>query len=364
MPGLYFHIPFCVQKCLYCDFTSFSCTEEQDRYTKALLEEIKLKKQLLRQQEWSTVFFGGGTPSLLSVENLERILRELDTHISFENVKEFTVEVNPKTLSKDKLIAYTKIGVNRLSVGVQSFNEEELKAIGRIHGSQDAVSTIKIAQNAGFSNISLDLIYGLPHQTKESLSENIKIAASLGVTHISLYGLQLEENTPLANLVKDNEVCIPLEEELADMYLGSVSLLNELGYEQYEVSNFAKNEHFCLHNLVYWNYDDYLGFGLSSHSKSESIRYANTDSLTAYINKLVAKQIPIVFEESLEIDDMDFEKSMLALRTKWGVPVNEIKDQIALNSIISSNFGKIEDNRFKLTPKGFLVSNDIINKLL
>lgn len=364
MPGLYFHIPFCVKKCLYCDFTSFSCIEEQDRYTKALSEEIILKKQLLKQQEWSTIFFGGGTPSLLSVENLERIIRELSTHINLDNVTEFTVEANPKTLSMNKLKAYARLGVNRMSVGVQSFNEEELMAIGRIHSSHDAIATIKIAQNAGFSNISLDLIYGLPHQTKESLSQNIKIAASLGVTHISLYGLQVEENTPLAKLVEQKKVIIPLEEELADMYLESVSLLKELGYKQYEVSNFAKNEHFCLHNLIYWNYEDYLGFGLSSHSKLENLRYANTDSLADYVSKLTAKQIPIDFEESLEIDVMQFEKNMLALRTKKGVPLTEIKDRLALDFIILNDFGKIEDDYFKLTPKGFLVSNDIINKLL
>lgn len=370
MAGLYFHIPYCLQKCQYCDFVSFPRDlaqkegQDQDSYTEALLIEIQLKKQLLRQQEWSTLFFGGGTPSLLSVRNLERILKELGDIISLGDIREFTIEVNPKTLSKLKLQSYKRIGVNRLSIGVQSFCDKELEVIGRIHTSNDAIETIKRAQHQDFFDISLDLMYGLPGQDINSLLNNIKVAASLDIAHISLYGLQVEKNTPLALKVDRGETILPNEEEMYEMYLKSVSILQELGYQQYEISNFAKTSKECLHNLVYWNYNDYIGFGLGSHSKIGNKRYANTHSLSCYIKKIKKRQLPIDFEENLTGLEMEFEKSMLSLRTKKGIPISVIKNSYALKDMVNADLATLQNDRLILTAKGYLVSNEIINKLI
>lgn len=363
MSGLYFHIPFCIKKCYYCDFTSFSCIEQQDEYTLGLIKEIELKKEILKQREWSTVFFGGGTPSLLSIDNLKKVMSKLGLYTDLRKIKEFTIEVNPKTVTSEKLEKYIDLGINRLSIGIQSFNVKELKAIGRIHTAEDAIKTIELAKESGFSNISLDLIYGLPFQDIKSLKANIDTACNLGINHISFYGLQVEEGTPLEKMIQSGEVTVPTEDESISMYLESVELLRDYGLNQYEVSNFALDGQISLHNYNYWMYHDYLSFGVSSHSKIGNRRFANTEEMDEYLYKLNHNIAAENYEEYLTDEEMAFERKMLLLRTHIGLPLSNIENHKYLECLINDGLGTIEQGRFRLTVRGYLMSNEIINNL-
>ncbi|SES66556.1 radical SAM family heme chaperone HemW [Anaerobranca gottschalkii] len=363
MAGIYIHIPFCLKKCYYCDFISFPDIEKENEYTQSLIKEIHLQKDILKTKEWSTVFFGGGTPSLLSLNNLGKIIDELALYIDFNKIKEFTIEANPKTLTSEKLQFYKVKNINRLSLGVQTFNLRELKAIGRIHTPQDAIDTVQLAKGQGFDRISIDLIYGLPFQTLETLMESLEITYSLGINHISFYGLQVEEDTPLERMILSKELTIPDEEIQENLYLAGVEFLIKRGFKHYEVSNFALGNNIALHNYNYWLYKDYLGFGVSSYSKLGNKRYANTDNLDEYCFKLNQNNLPIKEVEILTNKEMEFEQKMLSLRTHRGLKLDEGKNIEVVKDLIYNELAYIEKDRLKLTAKGYLVSNEIINKL-
>ncbi|QNO13573.1 radical SAM family heme chaperone HemW [Alkalicella caledoniensis] len=363
MAGIYIHIPFCVKKCHYCDFTSYTCLDSQDEYVKSLLQEIELKKEVLKQKEWSTIFIGGGTPSLLSIDNLSSITKSLFKYIDPVNISEFTIEVNPKTVDQAKLESYLNLGINRLSVGVQSFNDEELRNIGRIHSKEDAINTINLALATGFSNISLDLIFGLPYQTLDSLMQTLKIATDIGVKHISFYGLQIEEGTVLSNMVEENLTELPNEDIESTMYLEGVKYLVQNGYHQYEISNFAKDKLKSEHNFNYWLYKDYIGLGVSSHSKIEGTRYSNTHDIKIYMDKIKEGKIPVELKEILTPEEMRYEHKMLLLRTEEGIPLKDVKDEY-LQVLLQNNLAKIKGEKLVLTEKGLVISNEIISEIL
>lgn len=363
MAGIYFHIPFCLKKCYYCDFISFPNIEKQNEYTQCLIKEIQLRKEILKTKEWSTIFFGGGTPSLLSLHNLGKIIDELALYIDFNKIKEFTIEVNPKTLTLEKLQFYKANNINRISLGLQTFNLRELKVIGRIHTPQDAIETVQIAKGQGFDRISVDLIYGLPFQTLETLMASLETACSLGINHISFYGLQVEENTPLEKMIISKELTIPNDEMQENLYLSGVEYLIKKGFKQYEVSNFALGNNIALHNYNYWLYKDYLGFGVSSYSKLANKRFANTDNIDEYCYKLKGNNLPIKEVEILTYEEMEFEQKMLSLRTARGLKLDGVKNYDIVPELIHNGLAYINGDRLKLTAKGYLISNEIINKL-
>lgn len=356
----YIHIPFCKRKCNYCAFISIPALNLIDDYIKKLTVEIK---HYYKRNPLKTLYIGGGTPSLLDIKHFEKIL----SLFKFAENPEITVEINPDSANLVLLNALYKMGVNRLSIGVQSFNDDILKAIGRLHTSKKAKDTVYLAQDTGFDNISVDLIYGLPLQNLKLWEEDLKQAKSLEIQHISLYGLKIEEGTPFfKNLPKH----LPDDDMQADMYEFAINYLAP-DYKLYEVSNFAKAPEYCSkHNLNYWSEEEYFGFGLSAAGFLKGIRYQNTKNFMEYIqNPLLSKELTILtHEEQLE------ETIFLGFRKIEGININNINEKfkIDFNQKFSAPLKKFTDsghiekteNGYKLTIKGILISNLILSEFL
>ena len=376
--GLYIHIPFCKTKCLYCDFCSFVSKDEAKReeYVSALLREIEARgtKECLVD----TIYFGGGTPSLLSVEQIDRILSRIrENFVVCEDI-EVTLECNPSTRKRDVegAVPYgdgkyfeelRRIGVNRLSIGIQSAIDGELKLIGRQHTFEEAKRTFLKARESGFDNISVDLMFGIPSQTIESLKISLSEFISLGAEHISIYSLQLEEGTPLYRM-RDRYVLAD-DDTVADMYEAVVSSMKEAGYSHYEISNFAKGGKDSRHNSKYWVLDEYLGLGLSAHSDFSGKRIENTKDLQKYLlGDWIENEIEI------PISEREFEFIMLGLRTSRGISKSEFFSRFGID--FDEKYGeKIEKleklgyfcengDFLALTEVGFEVSNCILAQIL
>lgn len=281
MRGLYIHIPFCIKKCKYCDFTSYTGREELfERYIAVL--ETEMKKY--SGEAVDTVFIGGGTPTILSGGQLRRLLTSAAESFKIEKNAEITIEANPQTLDKNKLAVLRDCGVNRISVGVQSFNDAELAAIGRIHNAETAYNTVRLIRENGFENINIDLMLSLPLQTKKSLAKTLRTAFELEPEHISLYSLILEEGTPLLREVERGEVTIPEEDTDREAFAYAAAELAAHGYAQYEISNFARQGRECHHNIKYWSCGEYIGIGAAAHSYMGGVRFSNTASLEGYLS--------------------------------------------------------------------------------
>lgn len=348
--GLYIHVPFCIRKCRYCDFYSVTDLSLTDLYTEAVIRSIKAYARA-----YDTVYFGGGTPSLLSPKQLEAILSAAEIAPNAE----ISMECNPNSVTADYLAEIKSAGINRLSFGVQSFNDNELKMLGRLHDSAQAVSIIETAHNVGFGNISADLMLAIAGQNFDSLRHNLDMISRLPLTHISAYMLKVEEGTPLAddeNLLSK----IPNEDDTADMYLEAVRTLGKAGFEQYEISNFAKNGFECRHNLKYWRCEEYIGIGPAAHSFIDGKRFACPKDLSAFISSEIQKTVVIDEGGSNE------EKAMLALRlTKEGLSLNDYPSAEKPAEILIKNvLLKKEKGALKLTPEGCLVSNQIISRII
>ncbi len=360
--SIYIHIPFCEQKCPYCDFYSKSDKTQYDKYTDKLIESI-VKYSCKYPREITTVYFGGGTPSAIGSKRLCAILDSIKQHFIVLDDAEITVEVNPCSAKNLDFHAMKCAGFNRLSIGLQSANQNELKILGRRHNSDDAKNTIEIARNAGFENISLDLMLCVPNQTKSSLSESIRFCKDCGVEHISAYILKFEENTPFYNM--KNELDKFDDDSQAQIYLHAVSELEKYGYNLYEISNFSKPGFEGKHNLRYWRDEEYLGLGPSAHSFVDSKRF--------YYERDFDK-----FYKDITVDDGtggDIEEYiMLALRLKEGLNLNKLKNRYnftlkenfayKLNKLKSEGLILYDDNTISLTNEGFLVSNTIINYII
>ncbi|MDR0917643.1 MAG: radical SAM family heme chaperone HemW [Oscillospiraceae bacterium] len=330
MLGLYIHVPFCATKCPYCDFYSLPYSTAA---VSAFIEDIKKEILTYPKLEFDTLYFGGGTPSLLPLSALEDIFSALDKHFSL-NLTEATIEVNPNTVNLQKLSAFKSLGFNRLSVGVQSLNENELNTLGRKHTPQQALDCIENAKKAKFENISADIMLGIPNQTTETLSDTI---SKLNVQHISAYILKVEENTPFyGNITVDDDLS-------ADLYLFAIEKLHAQGYMQYEISNFSKNGFESKHNLKYWHCEEYIGLGKSAHSFYNGKRYYNRNIIT--------EENPGTFEE----------RAMLGLRLTEGFEFENLSNAFKYQN---NGFLEIKGNRVTLNPKGFLISNVIINDLV
>ncbi len=323
MAGIYLHIPFCVRKCAYCDFVSFAEGSVPETYVTALLTEVEL---VARGGDYpaafDTVFFGGGTPSLLSGDQMQRIMDSLVAHFSIRKNAEISMECNPGTVTPEKLADYRNAGMNRLSIGLQSTHDSLLREIGRIHTFAQFEETFRQARSAGFTNINVDLMHGLPNQTLAHYLESLKTVCDLGVEHISAYSLILEEHTPLFDRVERGEVTPPDEDLVADMQDAGIDLLEQRGYHRYEISNFARDGYECRHNLNYWHNGEYLGFGIAAHAavrQKRWTRFANVDTLDEYYRLLSRNKRPLAETIHLTPRDEMFECVMLGLRLVRGV---------------------------------------------
>ncbi len=361
--GLYIHIPFCVKKCKYCDFISFDNRNDyKDAYISALINEMSEYKG----SSCDTVFIGGGTPTSLEDEDLEKLLRAVNDNFVLSGDCEFTAEANPGTVTENKLKLMQKNGVNRLSIGVQSFDDSLLKKIGRIHTGREADNTIDLARKCGFDNISIDLMFALPGQSFESFRETLCHAKAKKPEHISCYSLILEENTPLFKEYESGGLILPSEDTERNMYDYACDFLEKNGYMQYEISNFAASGRESRHNIKYWQCREYIGIGLAAHSYYNGMRYSNTSDLSAYLSGKFHRGD----EQILSVEDKVEEFMIMGLRMTNGVSKEEFKDRFGFD--IYSLFGnKIErfakggfigenDDRIFLTHKGVAVSNSVM----
>lgn len=363
MAGLYIHVPFCKRKCPYCDFYSVKLTDESKTsdFTKAVIRNLKPFKNT----EIETVYFGGGTPSLLSGEDVSAILDSIRNTFILSADAEITMEINPSSATKEKLLHYKSAGVNRLSFGVQSSDDNELKTLGRLHNFDEAKNAVTLAAGCGFENISCDLMIGVVGQNEESLKKSIDDLALLPIKHISAYMLKIEENTPY----NCDEIIsqIPDDDKMSDLYLIACEHLEKKGFMQYEVSNFAYSGFESRHNTKYWELDDYIGIGPSAHSFFKNVRYSCPDSIDEFVSK--------PFQSKLITDaepDMIEEYIMLGLRLKKGISVSKLNELGANGNAVlrmaqlleSHGYVKINDNVISLTREGYLVSNAVINELL
>ena len=371
--GLYIHIPFCKHKCAYCDFYSLSGREDRmDDYTDALCAHLTEIAPFAAGHQVDTVYFGGGTPSYLGTKRLIRLLKTVQKKYRLDKQAEITLEANPDSAGDWKeLRALRRAGFNRLSLGMQSSSDAELQAIGRVHTWEQVGAAVEAARKAKFENLSQDLIYGLPQQTMEQWQANLTAAVDLAPEHLSCYGLKVEEGTPLF-AVRDT-AGLPGDEEQADMYLWTVEFLAQMGYDQYEISNFAKPGRESRHNLKYWTLQEYVGFGPGAHSDFGGVRYAYDRDLEGYIRG-VQTHAPMLSEsESIPPLDRDTEWVMLGLRTTAGLDPKAFERRFRrrftcflpfLDQCARAGYAVEEDGRWHLTPRGFLVSNQIIGGML
>ncbi|MEG0797425.1 MAG: radical SAM family heme chaperone HemW [Acidaminococcaceae bacterium] len=318
--GVYIHTPFCLQKCLYCDFASFAgvTAEEMHRYVQRLVAEITERAGEMPLNSAATIFFGGGTPSLLALEDVELIVTTLKTQGFWQRPAEVTMEMNPGTVNLAKLCGYRALGIDRVSLGVQSLNDQELKTIGRIHTAAEALQAISLAQEAGFTRISADLIYGLPGQTLSSFQATLEALTATGINHISAYSLIVEEGTPLASLVATGQLVLPGEEETGAMYDYVIDYLASKGLGRYEISNFAAPGQASQHNLIYWHYQPYYGFGTAACTFTGQQRLTNAATISGYLQKQTTT-------EELDTRTRLAEQLFLGLRTVDGVNLGEVR---------------------------------------
>ena len=369
--GIYIHIPFCEHKCIYCDFYSVITNENRPGFLEALKKEIKTYSgKFAGDKTVKSIFFGGGTPSLLEVPEIEEILNTLAKEFKIE-APEITLETNPGTVDLQKLKDFLKAGINRLSVGVQSFDDKELEFLTRIHNSGEAKKTIFDATEVGFENISIDLIFNLPGQTKRGWEENLRTAVGLPVKHISAYSLILERGTILNKMVLDGKVKISDEDYDADLYEFTMQYIKSHGFRQYEVSNFAKPGYECRHNKFYWDYTDYLGFGPSAHSFVEGVRWRNFSSLKKYISEIRKSGKAICAKETLSEKEKLEEFVMLSLRSE-GLDLKRLREEFSplwekknknlLEFLNEEQIIKFAGDKVILTEKGYSLCDEILTK--
>ena len=372
--GLYVHIPFCKSKCVYCDFYSLAHSEgRMDDYTDALCAHLTETAPFAASYSVDTVYFGGGTPSYLGEKRLCKLLKTIEKRYHVAKDAEITLEANPDSAGDWKALrSLRRCGFNRISLGMQSACDEELRAIGRVHTAEQVRQAVEAARKAKIQNLSLDLIYGLPHQTLEGWMENLAAAVELNPEHLSCYGLKVEEGTPLF-AVKDT-AGLPGDDAQADMYLQTVTFLKQHGYGQYEISNFAKPAFASRHNLKYWTLQEYAGFGPGAHSDFGGVRYAYEKDLDAYIAAAHGGQFRFSENTAIPPRDRDVEWVMLGTRLVSGLDPKDYETQFRrrfdpiflpfLKKCESAGYAVSENGRWHLTPEGFLVSNQIIGGLL
>jgi oxygen-independent coproporphyrinogen III oxidase len=380
MSSLYIHIPFCERKCLYCDFYSIETTSLIGGFLGALRKEIDLLSELAKETVFGTVFLGGGTPSLLTPAQMESLFSHLHDRFAIAADAEVTVEANPGTVNTAKLSAYRSLGVNRLSIGIQSFDPAELEFLSRIHDRGEAIRCVSAAREAGFENFSIDLIYALPGQTREAWGKNLDQAAALEPPHISAYGLIVEDGTPLARMVATRQVSpAPLERE-AELYEMTMAYLEHRGYEHYEVSNYARPSGRSLHNYNYWMHGRYIGLGPSAHSfwpaaadGRNARRWWNVRDIAEYIRRLERMESPVFSTEVIGEEELLTERVFLGLRadgldlpsleSDFGPAFTRTKRRM-IDDLVAEGLAVLEHRRLRLTARGYLVCDEVCVRLL
>lgn len=351
MAGIYIHIPFCKSKCAYCNFFSLASESKINDYVEALKKEIVLRKNYLGGETVKTIYFGGGTPSLLSVKNIEEILELLNKNYEIVSSPEITLEINPDTIDREKMSSLKKIGVNRMSVGIQSFDDEGLRYLGRRHDSRHAMQVLEDLKQTDFEKITLDLIYGMPTLTEEKWNKNLDIFFSTGITHLSAYALTVEPKTILGQRIEKGELQSVSEEETIRHYNILVERTKENGFEHYEISNFAKEGFRSQHNSIYWRDEKYLGLGPSAHSYDGKSRQWNISNLTKYI-QLVGDAELFYEKEILSTEDKFNEYVMTSLRTSWGCDIEKIE----------RDYGKSYAHHFLKNIKKYLENGEMLKE--
>lgn len=378
--GLYLHIPFCVRKCAYCDFLSFPAEEEvRKRYVNCLIEEIR-QFDLAEDYVAATIFFGGGTPSLLEGSEIRRIMNTIRERFSdIREDAEITIECNPGTLTEEKLLIYKEAGINRLSLGLQSADEMELKLLGRIHTYEQFEENFYLARKAGFANINVDLMSALPGQSIENYRKTLQKVCKIAPEHISAYSLIIEQGTPFAERYGQDAAkretgekpqYLPSEEEERRMYEDTETILSDYGFHRYEISNYAKEGYACRHNIGYWKRVDYAGFGLGASALQNPLRYKNTEDLQEYLNHDFSKKELLVLTKDNQIEETMF----LGLRMTEGISLSKFEKQFGcplpvvyrreIDRLTEGGMLRIENDRIFLTEKGMDVSNYVLSEFL
>ena len=351
--GLYVHIPFCKQKCMYCDFPAYQNLQDYyETYVYALVQEIDLwvsEHPESKERSIDTIYFGGGTPTELSIQQLQMIIDKIKSIFTIDENCHMTIESNPGEVDLQYLTKLVKLGFNRISFGVQTFDDKALTMLHRSHNGEKAKQAVYEAKEAGFTDINIDLIYGLPRQTLEDIQHNLNIVKDLPINHISTYGLQVEVGTYLYHLVQKNLISIPSESIDESMYDTMMAGLKELGFERYEISNFAKGNSYSRHNLKYWHYIDYLGFGAGAHSFYDGIRRSNNRNVMPYIQSVDRYTMPTIDTETITVERAQEDFCFLALRTKWGLDDQKFEDRFGVS--VHNLFGNILE---ELVTKGLL----------
>ena len=366
--GIYVHVPFCLRKCNYCDFCSYPNVnaELRAKYISNLIDEIRSYSN--RSISVDTIFFGGGTPTLLSENEFENITNEIYKTFRVDGAVEFSVEANPKTVDQNRLSFMKSLGVNRLSIGMQSIHANELKKLGRIHTHKDFLVAFSNARETGFNNINVDIMYGIPDQTPASFEQTINAITSLAPEHISMYSLILEENTPL--FIDSEAYKFPSEDDEIEMYRLAQGVLSSFGYEHYEISNYALSGCRCRHNMKYWQGKEYLGFGVAAHSFYNGVRFGNISDISGYCCDVENR----TSKEDNEQSDRAFEYIMLHLRLSDGFSLSEFTKEFGFEPkfVYSEKFKRLVENKLirfdgdkiSLSDEGFYVSNSIISDFL
>ncbi|MGQ8335730.1 radical SAM family heme chaperone HemW [Sunxiuqinia sp. A32] len=373
MAGIYIHIPFCKTKCHYCDFYKSTDFGSKIDFIAALKQEISQRKNEITPEQIESIYWGGGTPSILKIEEISEILNHLKNQFIISDLVENTLEANPDDLSIDFLKNLKQLGFNRLSIGTQSFHDHDLRSMNRRHKSDDAINSVKYAQEAGFENISIDLIYGLPNQSLEDWRKNIAIALSLNVQHISAYHLTYHEGTVFYEYLKSGKIKELPDELSLDQFKLLKKSLEDNGFEHYEISNFAKDGLYSRHNKAYWERKSYLGFGPSAHSFNQKTRRWNVSSLNKYL-KAIAEEKPYWENEVLSFQDQYNDYIITSLRTKWGISLDYLQANFSAdmvvhfeneaNVFIQSGHIILNESQFNLSTEGLFISDKIMENLL
>ena len=371
--GIYIHIPFCKQKCYYCDFISFANkNEKQEQYIKAIKKEIDTYE--FEKYNVTTIYIGGGTPSYIESKYIVELIEKLKSKLTNNETKfdkiEITIEVNPGAVTKQKLQDFKSCGINRLSIGLQTTNNNLLKQIGRIHTYEEFLETYNMAKEVGFENINVDLMLGLPNQTIKDLKDSLEKVIRLGATHISVYYLIVEEGTVISKLLDEEKIELPSEETEREMYWYVKNTLELNGYKHYEISNFAKENKYSKHNMNCWKQEEYIGLGVAAHSYLNDTRFSNANNIEDYINNVENKEI----EEVQTLEDKQNEFMLLGLRMLDGVDIASFKQKFGqnpiylyrdrLNKLVEDGLIVVDLNHIKLTNKGLDLANLVFEEFI
>ena len=374
--GLYLHFPFCISKCPYCDFNSYQLKEDNQisSYISALYQEITAYSQKLKKNNIKTIYLGGGTPTILSGVQIYNILEFCKDKFTIDKDAEITIEANPGTLDDEKIKLLTESGINRLSLGAQSFNDLLLKKLGRIHNTQDIIDSYYLAREKGFNNINIDIMFALPDQTTKDLQTTLEKAISLKPDHLSLYNLTIKPGTEYYKKYKRGKLKLPTEDEEFDMYNWAINFLKENNFEHYEIANFARPYKRSVHNLIYWQNKPYLGIGAGAYSFIKGYRYMNYENPERYIKEIMSGKLPVDNGEKLSLKKRMIETIILGLRTKDGVVYKKfkIRFKVDINNIFHKQINKLinlgllqKDNyRIKLTKKGVFLANTVFREFV